>query len=68
MTLRAPHLIIVAFVLVILLAGLIAPMIPCSVYMLVTGDFPGSSLCTGIQEDSQLVTLVLTVHRAVTSN
>ena len=68
MTLTTSRLIIVAFVFVTLLIGLVAPVLPCSVYMLVTGDFPGSSLCTGIQEDSQLVTLVLTVHRAVTSN
>ena len=68
MTLTTSRLIIVAFVLFALLVGLIAPLIPCSVYMLATGDFPGASLCTGIQEDSQLVTLVLTVHRAVTSN
>ena len=59
MTLATSRLIILAFVLVTLLAGLIAPMIPCSVYMLATADFPGSSLCTGIQEDDSLVTAIL---------
>ena len=40
-------------------------LLDCVLYMVQTGDFPGSRLCAGVYEDDPLVDMALDLHQAM---